>query len=329
LFYEIYQSAKRGENGFTPFFYPWWFSPDYTMPGVTEFRIDDMAEKCAHILNMSVRQLAEYEKYLADKYSLTPGQIAWRRAKIGELRELFFQEYPENDIDCWLSGDFAVVDGVTLRPYYDAIRPGHTEGNLTIWKDAIGGRNYVVGVDVASGSARDYSVASVLDCRTLEYVARLRGKIHPDLFSEEVIRLANRYNGAKIAVERASHGHTVLHILIERNYPNLYYHNDYDENLKVNVMNPGWVTSAKTKLPMVNDIVAAFRSGDLISWSENLVNEASGLTWENGIGSKIKTGPGGNDDEFIAVAIALQVRENSPVIEEKEEHRVRHYARVF
>ena len=60
---------------------------------------------------------------------------------------------------------------------------------------------------------------------------------------------------------------------------------------------------------MVDGMVQAFRSQELRSYSENLLLEASGLTWD---GAKIKTPPSGNDDEFIAVSIALQVRESSP-----------------
>ena len=186
-------------------------------------------------------------------------------------------------------------------------------GNLTVWKDFNGGRNYVIGVDTASGQARDYSVASVLDIKSMEYVARLRGKINTDMFAEQLIELGKRYNGATIAVERAGHGHSVLKVLLSRDYPEIYYHADYDEIQGMNVDDAGWKTSGKTKPLMVNGMIQAFRSQDLISWSENLLMEASALVWEGGIDSKVKTVAGGNDDEWDAVSIAIQVRESLPV----------------
>jgi len=66
-----------------------------------------------------------------------------------------------------------------------------------------------------------------------------------------------------------------------------------------------------------------------MSWSENLLLEASALTWEGAVDTKIKTPPGGNDDEFDAIAIALQIRESEPVINEERKASVGRYASVF
>ena len=329
LFYEMWGAAIRGDIEYKTFFFPWWWDLNYLIPEVKEHKQDESAEITARVLGMATIKLIEQERQLMDKFGLSPMQIAFRRLKIRELRELFFQEYPENDKDCWLSNDMAVIDGISLRPYYTEIRDGRTEGPSTIWKDVVGGRKYAMGVDVASGSARDWSVASVIDCRSLEYVARIRGKIHPDLFAEEIYRMGMRYNQALLGVERAGHGHSVLRILLEKNYPNLYYHLDYNEIMKQNIYDAGWVTSSRTKLPMVNGVQAAFRSHDLMSWSENLLLEASALTWEGAVDTKIKTPPGGNDDEFDAIAIALQIRESEPVINEERKASVGRYASVF
>jgi len=230
--------------------------------------------------------------------------------------------------NCWLSNEMAAVPGIYLKPYYLKVRDGKTDGNLTVWKDVIGGHKYTIGVDTASGSARDYSAASVIDNKNLEYVARIRGKIHPDLFAEEVYRLGKRYNDAMIAVEREEHGRSVLKILLDNQYPNIYYHSNYNEILKTNITDAGWVTSKTTRMPMLNNLVALIRSQNLESYSENLLYEASNLIWENGVDTKLRSDK--NDDEFVAVAIALQVREANPVLEDEGKRLpVRSYARVF
>jgi hypothetical protein len=328
LFYEVYMDAKHGKNGFKCFFYPWWWDENY-VANPDEYMTEETAESVADILGQSKASFLKDEKAFAEYNQLSQSQLAFRRMKIGEIKILFFQEYPENDIDCWLSSEMSIVDGSSLRPYYSEIKPGAIHGNLTVWKGPVGGRTYVIGVDVASGSARDFSVASVLDVRTMEYVARLRGKIHTDVFAEEVMRLGHDYNDALIAVERIGHGHSVLRVMLEKNYPNIYYHTDYDEIRKDNVTDAGWKTSVKTKPLMVNAMIAAFRSHDLISWSENLLLEASSLVWEGGVDSKVKTVSGGHDDEFMAVAIALQVREQAPVFEEDTYSAPVSYASVF
>jgi hypothetical protein len=327
LFYDIYQEALKGINGFTPFFYPWWWDDGY-FADTSIWMTNEKAEITASILGISLPKFLKEEQSFAEYNKLSPGQMAFRRMKIGEIKLLFFQEYPENDKDCWLSNEMSVVNGASLRPYYSQVKEGRVEGDLTIWKDVNGGRNYVIGVDVASGQARDYSVASVMDVRTMEYVARLRGKIRTDLFSEQLYNLGKRYNNACVAVERTGHGHVVLKILLDKNYPNLYYFSDYDDRVNANVTDAGWKTSLKTKPMMINGMIAAFDSGDLISWSENLLMETSSIVWEGGADSKVKTVSGGNDDEWIAVSIALQVREVTPIIGDNNESEIGHSSYV-
>jgi len=297
LFFRLYDAGKKGDINYKVFFYPWWW--DIT---------------CLRTIANKLEYTKE-EQLLVDTYELKSEQIAFRREKIAELGDLFFQEYPEDDIDCWLSSDISVVDGIILRQYFPLIKEGRQEGALTIWKDVVGGRKYVIGADIAAGKIKgDYSVASVLDTRTLEYAARLRGRIPPDLFAEQLYRLGGRYNEAEIAVERLGHGHSVLKVLLDKNYPNVYYHIDYDETLGRTASEPGWKTSLKTKPTMVTDLVAAMRAQDLISWSENLLVEAGGLLWEGE--KKVYKAPSAFDDEWDAVSIAIQLREQTPILEE-------------
>ncbi len=320
LFYTIYHEAKNGTNGFTPFFYPWFWDEGY-VADPKMYLTEDKAEIVSSILGQSKASYLKEEKMFAERNELSPEQLAFRRMKLGEIKLLYFQEYPENDIDCWLSNEMAVIDGATLRPYYSQIRTGKQMGDMTIWQDVIGGEKYVIGVDTASGQSRDYSAASVLRVRNMEYVARIRGKIHTDLFAEQLFHLGLKYNRALLAVEKINHGHSVLRVLLEKNYPNLYYHTDYNEIMKTNITDAGWVTSTRTKLPMVNGMITTFRSGEILSYSENLLLEASGLTWKGQVDSQIETPAGGHDDEFIAVSIALQVRESIPSSEYLNEKR--------
>jgi len=309
LFYTLYDEAKKGINGYTPFFFPWWWDPTciYDAKYVTPKTLSEAAEK----LNLSSEALLREEELLIKNYDLSPERIAYRRHKIKELGELFYQEYPENDIDCWLSSDIGVFDGIAIRRYLQECFDGRLEGDVTIWKDTIGAEKYVIGADVAAGTEKgDYSVASVLRVKTNEYVARLRGKLPPDTFAQETIRLGHRYNDALIGVEKLQHGHVVIRSLMDADYPNIYEHEDYD---KIMVTTPGWNTSSKTKPIMIDDFNTALRAHDIMLWSENLLLEASGAVWE---GNKMKT-PGSHDDELMAVMIALQIRNQTPMYEQR------------
>lgn len=310
LFYEMYDAAKKDEIDYQIFFYPWWW--DVT---------------CVRDVFESLDPYTTDEKTLIKLYELTPDQIAFRRYKIRELGDLFYQEYPENDIDCWLSSDMSVFDGTAIRRYLMDIDEGRQIGeHLTIWEDVMGGENYVIGVDTAGGNEKgDYSCASVIRTRNMKYVARFRAKIPPDMFAHEVMKLGMKYNEALLGVEKIMHGHMILQILIDNAYPNLYYHSDYDALRGQMSPAPGWNTSSKTKPLMIDDFSKSLRAGELLSYSENLMLEASGVTWDGP--NKIKHPKGAYDDELDAVMIALQLREEEPIIETKKERRVFSYAR--
>ena len=296
LFYNLYQGAKKNENGYKAFFFPWWFDPNYYLPVPEKFE-----------------PFTKEEKLMMGSNGLVPGQIMFRRSKIAELKEQFYQEYPENDVDCWLAGDTSIFPATSIRNYMQRVWPGREDGNTTIWKDVIGGERYVIGVDAAAGLAKgDFSVAAVLNVKRNEYVARISGRIPPDLFAEQLMQLGKRYNNALIGVERASHGHAILKILLERNYPELFYHTDYDTVAGREVTEPGWRTNVKTKPIMVSSLVAAIRAEDIQIWSNNFFDEASGYIWDE---DKKRATPFGHDDELDAVMIALQMREDLPVVE--------------
>lgn len=305
LFHRLYMGAKEGENGYRAFFFPWWWDITCKIPILDNPSWEGQYTQEEQQLMQHIQQTEGFE--------VSPEQVMFRREKIRELGDLFYQEYPENDVDCWLTSDLSVFDGVAIRRYLQQILPGRQEGNVTIWKDVIGGEKYVIGVDSAGGHEKgDFSVASVLRVRTNEYVACLRGRIPPDLFAQEVIRLGHRYNDAQIGVEKIMHGHTVLKILIDANYPNIYHHVKYDDFLGRMDDRPGWSTDVKTKPQMVDSMGVALRANDIMIWSENFLMEASGYMWD---GQKTKKAPGSFDDELDALMIALQVREQVPIIE--------------
>ena len=306
-FYQLYDAAKRGDINYQAFFYPWWWD-----------------DACVRAVKKKLEYTKE-EEQIVQNFELTPEQIAFRREKISELGDLFFQEYPENDIDCWLSGEMSVFDGVAIRWYLQHIINGKREGHLTIWKDAIGGEKYVMGVDVAGGRENgDYSVASILNVKRNEYVACLRGRLPPDLFAEQVLRLGHRYNECEIAVERTGHGHMVLRILMENDYPNIYHHLDYDSMTGISANEPGWNTTKKTKPIMIDILAQSLRAMDLGLWSENFLLEASSYYWDGHIAKSVS---GAFDDELDALMIALQLREQAPIADTRR-YGITTYARM-
>lgn len=77
-FHQMWQDAEAGVGDFMPIFVPWFWQQEYHRELPEGFTLDE--------------EEAEYQA----AYGLDLEQMAWRRAKIGELRDptLFKQEYP-------------------------------------------------------------------------------------------------------------------------------------------------------------------------------------------------------------------------------------------
>lgn len=91
-FYERCQDAETGKGDYELVFLPWWLSPEYQREPEAGFELSKEEES---------GEISEDE--YARLYGLTMRQMAWRRAKIIELRDplLFRREYPATVQDAW------------------------------------------------------------------------------------------------------------------------------------------------------------------------------------------------------------------------------------
>jgi hypothetical protein len=78
FFHQMWRGAEAGENDYIAVFVPWYWQDEYRKKPPPDFAPN------------------EEEATYADLYGLDPAQLAWRRAKIAELKDLalFRQEYP-------------------------------------------------------------------------------------------------------------------------------------------------------------------------------------------------------------------------------------------
>lgn len=130
-FYERCQDAENGVGDYRLAFLPWWFSDEYSRDPEPGF-----------ILSQEELDGEMSEQEYADTFGLSSRQMAWRRAKIYELRDplLFRREYPATVQDAWTAP------------------PGHEPfiGSLLVLrarfrKGVEGMGPLVIGVDPASG----------------------------------------------------------------------------------------------------------------------------------------------------------------------------------
>lgn len=104
-FYREWLDASRNENQYAPHFYPWWWDAD-------EYRLP--------IKTVTTGNLTTEERNLIDLHGLDLEQVEWRRDQWKKQQQsdgsnLFLQEYPEDDISCFLSSGDAAFDNTALE----------------------------------------------------------------------------------------------------------------------------------------------------------------------------------------------------------------------
>ena len=103
--------------------------------------------------------------------------------------------------------------------------PVVSQNGLDMYEQPIKGRDYVITVDVARGTIKDYSAFVVFDVSQMPYriVAKYRNnEIKPLLFPHTIERVAKNYNNAHVCVEVNDVGHQVADALqFELEYTNL------------------------------------------------------------------------------------------------------------
>lgn len=280
-------------------FFPWYSFKQYRMP---------CKEKL--ILTDDERELIAKAKRLY-KIDIDNEQIMFRRFKKAELkvssfdktRVTFEQEYPEDDISCFLASGESVMDLFKINKMISQLgSPLSDSEGLKMYVKPVKGRRYVIGADVAEGVRRDYSVGVCIDVESRKIVAKLRSHWKPSDFATKLYELGKMYSSPGpvwpiLAVERNNHGHAVLLKLDETlGYPALYV-NPNDERL-------GWKTDSITRPIMINAFIDAIEDQYLSVPDKDILNECLTLVDING---KIEAVEGKFDDCVIATAIALQV----------------------
>jgi hypothetical protein len=288
------------DERYAKLFFPWFLMPEYTL----ETRALELTQEETDLVTLAWKRYG---------IRLTYGQIAFRRMKKAELKGFFIQEYPEDDISCFLASGAAAMDLQVVKELYDkAPEPLRVEmnGALKIFKEP-GRGPYVIGADTAEGVGGDASCASVMDVSTLEEVATLWGnKWKPSVFAKHLYDLGERYQAGGmfplLAVERNNHGHAVLQELDEDHlgYPNLY-HRILDPQTEERDERPGWVTDKVTRPIMIDAYIDGVENKTAHIKDRQTLAEC--LTLVTNDSGKIEAAEGKHDDRVIAGAITLQL----------------------
>lgn len=319
-FYEMWQGAVNGENGFYPLFIPWFTDPSYRVTP------DENFEKTPDEID------------IAEQFGLDDAQLLYRRRKIAQNgREMFMQEYPAVPEEAFISTGRPVFNlEATMkalkespsplrrmslenvyqpRRYFDPA-PQYEEprwrddprGELLVYREHEPGETYYIGADVAMGVKNgDYSVAQVLDSKKRQ-VATWRGHLHPDYFGFVLWHLGTYYNTAKVAVESNNHGLLTVSVLYkDLGYANVYTDMIEDKIETIDTPKLGFRTTTRTKPMIIDDMRAALRDGELEIYDKITLREMTTFVVKDS--GKIEAEDGCHDDTVMAMAICNHIHD--------------------
>jgi hypothetical protein len=319
----MYMAAKEGKaigkSVYTHHFYPWWQHSEYILstdstflrPGdesITDYTPDE--------LNI-IRNMTQYE-FNTDEIQ---DKIRWRRYKqaemesikrSGESKLLFGQEYPEDDVSCFLSAGDMVYDSNLLTDMARKCYPAPLHNYFAdIWYPPKEGCMYLVAIDPGEGKQSE-SVATVWkfiqtgdELIEALHCATMSGYYAQDEMAEKSIPLARWYNGAIIANEDTL-GFT-SHVA---KYGNLYYRHDPVTG-KVG-KNIGWQTNTTTKPYMITEL--GRHLSKIVTHDIRFISQCRNIRWQKDSRGRDRAVSIGSDDYHDSVTIAIVCRQSIPVV---------------
>lgn len=135
-------------------------------------------------------------------------------------------------------------------------------------------REYVMGIDVATGTGATPSCISVADRKTGEKIAEyINSRIDPARFAYQAVAIAKWLNDAYMLWEANGPGRIFGNRILESGYRNIFYRkNELSLSKKVSDT-PGWFSTKDNKLVMLGEYRRALAEGHFINHSTDAINE--------------------------------------------------------
>lgn len=259
---------------------------------------------------------------------------AWYQRQLMEIgRKRVAQE-----IDCnFLQSGYNVFDPATIREIEDRARKAQPwrverldeEAAVLLWEEPRPGMRYVIGADVASGRARDYSSFSIMDSSGNE-VGCFKGQVGIEPFAKLLMKYGKQYNRANLAPEVNGIGEGIIAHLQAAGYSNVYNFQRRtkrkDERERGEAPIFGWQTTGKTRpeiLTTMDDDLRMDRTTlcnpyfaqEAYTFVYNANGKAEALGKSSGGGRDImedtRLGEGYTDDAIMGACIANYVAKTS------------------
>ena len=317
-FKTLWDGAQKGENGWTPFFSPWYEEPDYRRPVPPG------------------TELTAEEQELAAAYGLDGEQLMWRRwcirVNCGGNAALFRQEYPGCPEEAFLFSGTPFFDNQKLllrlaeapepvkvgrftyaepqeengKPVDEKWRGDRRGGYIRVWEEPAPGVPYVMGCDTA-GDGSDRYVAWIINNVTGEQAAELRFSQNAILFTRQIWCLGRWYNTALIAVETNYNSYVSMTMELW-GYPKLYIRersmDSYTHRLSKKY---GFATTSSTRPVILDNLQTLIDERPEVVKSRDALQEMTHFIYNEKRRPEAEAGE--HDDYVMAMAITYYCRD--------------------
>jgi len=273
-FYDMWQAAKEGESAYTPHFIPWFIDREYQL---TKERLNLLKIK-EDIRNVILEEkLTDEEQSLVKQHNLTIEQIWWRRFKIWDLADTFQQEYPENDVDCFLQSG---------RPVFKIVKMIE---KIDLQTD----KQYLGGIDGAEGvTGGDNHCFAIIDPNPpAKVVYEITSNEPIDVFCKKVAEMTGKYK-IRLGVEKNGVG--VAHV---------------NKLKELGVSFSSWDTTGSSRPVLISELEEAYRKAELLETYLEAKNELMDMVYDEK--NKPIHPTNKHDDRVFARGIAWQQRKQA------------------
>ena len=294
-FKDLWRKAVKGLSPYTPIFIPWFIDDEYSTDNMTEDEKNGLSDAVVEMFNEDEKDFAytDEEELLIKKVkaeydiSLSIGQIKWRRYKIWDKGALFFQEYPEDDVSCFLESGRSVFSEIIVDP---TLQLDLTDAKII----ELIGRNerLFAGLDGAEGKeGGDANAFAVMrlnrETGKATVVFEITSNEPIDVFCAKVEKVCKAFT-IRLGVEKNGVGLAHIRELRSRG---------------VRVVE--WNTTGTSRPVMISELEQGYRKGEVIESYPEAEREARDMIYD----SKNKAVHENNkhDDRVFARAIALQM----------------------
>ncbi len=308
--HQLYLAAKAGDSPYKAIFLPW-------MLNKAEYSYD-----AQHPLTLErdrgELELTTAEVLLSRNWNLTEDNIRWRRSKVTEIgrkpgvphlkaEDYFKQEYPEDDVSCFLSLNLSVFNSEVVLNMLGGVKPPIRvdEMGTEWWGYPLPGRTFIVACDPTGGWGEDEGVIlglDVTDYPQIHHLCTWHGRVRDDQMGVYCTEIAKRLSKAKLIIEANDVGQSVLNTVIRTlHYSNVYYQADPLTNYPQG--RPGFVTTGPSKRMLVTEGLRVIDGGYLHTADENLIKQLQ--YFRRADDGTFSGAPGVHDDYAMAVLLGI------------------------